>query len=163
LATDGQPNCPDGSTAATYNTNDLDPTVQAITAAAAAGIKVFVVGISTTPGNLTAMAKAGGTNDYYSATSPDALTKALQTIAGQVASCTFTMSSTPQDPNNIGVYLDKNLVPNSTSNGWSYEAGNTSVVVFIGSYCDGIKNGTYSAVQVWFGCPGGSGPPPIIQ
>jgi hypothetical protein len=160
LATDGQPNCPQGSTADTYNTSDLNPTVQAIAAAAAASIKTYVVGISTTPGNLTDMAKAGGTDNYYSATSPADLTNALKTIAGQVANCTFTMSGAPPDPNNVGVYLDKNLVPNASTDGWTYGSGNS--VVFNGKYCDGIKNGTYTSVEVRFGCPGESGPPSII-
>jgi hypothetical protein len=59
----------------------------------------------------------------------------------------------PPDPNNIGVYLDKKLIPREGVNGWTLAPGNATVI-FSGSYCEGIKNAVYKNVQVLFGCPG---------
>ena len=113
-------------------------------------------------GNLDNFAQAGGTGNYFPATSPDQLTAALSSIIVAVASCTFTMAAAPPDPSNLGVYLDKNTkVPLDASNGYSLGADGVTVT-FNGSYCDGLKNGTYQVVQVFFGCPGAP-PPNIIQ
>jgi hypothetical protein len=161
LATDGLPNCDPGTTPAVTQTS-LDDTRTAITTAAAPGsdIKTYVIGIGSPTGNtnLTSFALAGGTVDYFPATSPDALTQALSTIVGTVASCTFTMAEVPPEPDYLGVYLDKTTkVPPDPSEGYSLAADN-GTVTFNGSYCDGIKDGTYQLMEVFFGCPGV--PPP---
>ena len=161
LATDGLPNCDPGTSAAVTSTS-LGNTVTAISTAAAPGsdIKTYVIGIGSSTGNnnLTSFANAGGTVDYFPATSPDALTKALSTIVGTVASCQFTMAEAPPDRGNLGVYLDKTTkVPSDPSEGYSL-AADSLTVTFNGSYCDGIKNGTYKLMDVFFGCPGV--PPP---
>jgi hypothetical protein len=154
LATDGQPNCAQGGEYAT--SPDLAATLQAIAAAYAAGIKVHVIGVGPSAGNLDAMAEQGGTGNYYPALSPETLSAALDSIVGAVTSCVYTMSPTPPDPSNLGVYLDKQLVPQSASDGWTLGSGNS--VVFHGPTCDGIKAGRYGNVQVLFGCPGWSVP-----
>jgi len=160
LATDGQPNCDDGSSSQ-VTTTSVANTATAISAAATAGIKTYVIGIGSSAGNLTEFAQNGGTTDYYPATSPDQLTAALSSIVVAVASCTFTMAAVPPDPTNLGVYLDKNTkVPLDASDGYSLAADNVTVTLN-GSYCDGLKGGTYQVVQVYFGCPGAP-PPPII-
>jgi hypothetical protein len=65
---------------------------------------------------------------------------------------------TAPGPSNLGVHLDKlNKVPLDPSDAYSLSADNLTVT-FNGSYCDGLKNGTYQVVQVFFGCPGE--PPP---
>jgi hypothetical protein len=159
LATDGQPNCDPGTSPDVTDASVID-TTGAIAAAAAPGsdIKTFVIGIGPAPGNLTQFAVAGGTTDYYPATSPDALTQALTTIQGTVASCDFTMAEVPPQPDNLGVYLDSTTkVPADPAEGYSLAADNLTVTLH-GSYCDGIKAGTYKVVQVFFGCPGV--PPP---
>jgi len=157
LATDGQPNCAEGGE---YPTSpDLAATLQAIATAYAAGIKVHVIGVGPSAGNLDAMAERGGTVKSYPALSPDTLSSALDTIVGAVASCVYTMAATPPDPNNLGVYLDKQLVPQSASDGWTLGSNNS--VVFNGPTCDGIKAGHYTNVQVLFGCLGWSVPPVI--
>jgi hypothetical protein len=159
LATDGQPNCDPGTSSNVTDASVLD-TTGAIAAAAAPGsdIKTFVIGIGPSPGNLTQFAVAGGTTDYYPATSPDALTQALTAIQGTVASCVFTMASEPPDPTNLGVYLDSTTkVPLDPAEGYTLAADKVTVTLY-GSYCDGIKAGTYKVVQVFFGCPGV--PPP---
>ena len=154
LATDGQPNCAvDGE----YATSpDLEATLQAIATAYAAGIKIHVIGVGPSAGNLDAMAERGGTGKFYPALSPETLSAALDTIVGAVASCVYTMAATPPDPNNLGVYLDKHLVPQSALDGWTLGSNNS--VVFNGPTCDAIKAGRYTYVQVLFGCPGLSVP-----
>jgi hypothetical protein len=68
------------------------------------------------------------------------------------------MSSTPPDPNNLGVYLNKDLVTQSASDGWTLSSPNS--VTFHGPQCDRIKAGLITDVQVLFGCPG-TAPLPI--
>ena len=113
-------------------------------------------------GNLDNFAQAGGTGTYFPATSPDDLSKALSTIIVAVESCVFTMNAAPPDPNNLGVYLDKdNKVPLDPSDGYSLGSDDVTVT-FNGSYCEGLKNGTYQVVQVYFGCPGSPPPQKIL-
>jgi hypothetical protein len=158
LATDGQPNCAiDGE----YPTSpDLPAALNAIAAANAAGIKVYIIGVGPSAGNLDEMAHRGGTGKFYPALSPQSLVAALNTIVGNVASCVYTIASTPPDPNNLGVYLDKQLVTQSASDGWTL--GGSNSVIFNGPTCDRIKAGAYQFVQVLFGCPGSSVLPPVI-
>jgi hypothetical protein len=158
LATDGQPNCP--TTGDVPTATDLPAALQAIAAAQAAGFKVYVIGVGPSAGNLDEMARQGGTDKFYPALSPQSLVDALNTIAGIVASCVYTMTSTPPDPTNLGVYLDKHFVLQSASDGWTFRESN--VVVFNGPTCERIKTGSFSQVQVLFGCPGSSELPPVI-
>jgi hypothetical protein len=158
LATDGQPNCPATGDVATAT--DLEPAVAAIAAARSVGIAVYVIGVGPSAGNLDQMASSGGTNQFYPALSPQALTAALNAIVGTVASCVYTMSSTPPDPNNLGVYLDKQLVLESATDGWTLSSPNA--VTFHGPTCERIKAGAYTSVQVLFGCPDKSELPAII-
>lgn len=161
LATDGEPNC-DGASPTTSGAVQANHVIDEISAAAAAGIKVYVIGMgpSTNIRNLDKFAVAGETEHYYPATSAAELNAALSSIVGQVASCTFSLTSPPPDPNNIAVYLDKQIVPRDASNGWILSADQRSVL-FVGSYCDGIKADGYKQVQVYFGCPD-TEPPAII-
>jgi hypothetical protein len=70
------------------------------------------------------------------------------------------MSATPPDPTNLGVYLDKQLVLESSTDGWTLSSPNA--VTFHGPTCDRIKAGAYSTVQVLFGCPDKSELPAVI-
>ena len=106
------------------------------------------------------MASRGGTSKFYPALSPQALTAALNTIVGAVASCVYTMSSTPPDPTNLGVYLDKQLILESATDGWTLSA--QDAVTFHGPTCERIKAGAYKSVQVLFGCPDKSELPAVI-
>jgi hypothetical protein len=158
LATDGQPNCPVAGDAPTAP--DLPAALQAIAAARAVGFKVYVIGVGPSVGNLDEMARQGGTDKYYPALSPQSLVSALNTIVGIVASCVYTMSTTPPDPSHLGVYLDKQLVPQSPTDGWTAGAANS--VVFTGPTCDRIKAGGFQRVEVLFGCPGVEEMPTVI-
>jgi hypothetical protein len=158
LATDGQPNCPSDGDEPTAT--DLPAALAAIAAAYQAGIKVFVVGVGPSTGNLDDMAIRGGTEAYYPALTPQALATALDSIVGRVASCVYTMGTTPPDTQNLGVYLDKQQIPMSASDGWTL--GGKQTVVFNGPTCNRIKAGAYKNVQVLFGCPGSNTLPATI-
>jgi hypothetical protein len=159
LATDGEPNC--GGTPASMNIFDLAGAASAAAAANAAGFPVYVVGIGPNLDNLTQLAQAGGTGDYYSVSSSPQLVDAFTSISNLVASCTFILTSMPPDPNNIGIYLDKSLVPKDDANGWSFGASTQSIVLN-GSRCDQVTSGAASTVSVLFGCPGGPPFPLVI-
>jgi hypothetical protein len=152
LATDGEPNCGGDR----VGSDDLAGTTAAAKAAAAAGIKVYVVGIGPKPGNLDAFATAGGTDKSFSALSPQDLTAALSTIVGAVASCTFALDSAPPVPGNVVVEFDNNKslrAPQDTShtNGWDYTS--TTSIQLYGSWCDNLTKGSYKSAVVLMGCP----------
>ena len=153
LATDGQPNCAGGN----IQNTDVPGASAAAKAAYDAGFPVYVVGIGPNLSILTQMASSGGTTDYYPVSSPQQLVDAFAAISQIVASCTFTLSSTPPDINNVAVYLDKNLVQKDPANGWSFGGGNQTIVLN-GTTCDSVKSGTATSVELLFGCPGV--PPP---
>ena len=163
LATDGLPNCAPGQA---MDADDSTGAVAAVTAAAAAGFPVFVVGVgnvAAAQATLNMMAVAGGrpqagATKYYPVSSTADLVTVLGTIGGQITSCSFALGQAPPDPNNIGVYGDgkpteKIAKDPSHTNGWDYGAGMKSIVLY-GGACDNIKNKVYKTVQAIFGCPG---------
>src|SRR4029077_1031915 len=112
LVTDGLPNCPaNGNT----GNDDSGPAVMAVANSFAAGIPVFVIGVSTAgtgmaDTTLTNMANAGGlpragTPTYYPVTSGAELSAALNTLVGVVASCNFAIG-TPPNSNTSTDYID---------------------------------------------------------
>jgi hypothetical protein len=159
LATDGKPNC-GGSPPSVYE-DDVMGTMDAITAATDAGFLVYVIGIGTgtSAANLDAFAQNGGTGKHYPAQSADALTEALVSIS-KGAACTFALAATPPDPNQVAVYLDKNMVPQDASNGWSFGAS-SQIVSLHGSFCDQVLSESSDVVQVLFGC--GQPLPPVLM
>ncbi len=154
LATDGEPNCAAG--ARDWGTSDMAGATAAAKAAYEAGFPVYVIGIGPSVTNLTQLAQAGGTNDYYPATSPEQLNAALSSVAKVVsATCTFKGAGTPPDKNLVYVYVDKKLVGQSSSNGWVFDAGDASgaTITLTGKTCDDMMAGVTSEVQIVFGCP----------
>jgi hypothetical protein len=149
LATDGAPNCKGGNVA----NADLDGASSACAAALAAGIPVYVIGIGPSVDNLSALAQAGGTNDYHPANSPDQLAEALTAISKIVVSCVYQTDSEPEDPENVAVYVNKQLIEKDAADGWKYGTS-TKEVVLTGSYCQDITDGKDTTVQILFGCPG---------
>jgi hypothetical protein len=165
LATDGEPSCAgttEGQTAA------RPFAVNAVTAAATAGINTFVVGVATTKQTavdvLNMLAVAGrqttgdtrpGATQFFLGTSQAALTTALRTITGEVSGCVFPLSKAPPVPDKIGVYVGSGMqkAPRSPTDGWDYtDASNTTVEVK-GSWCDMIKTAGANTVQIIYGCP----------
>jgi hypothetical protein len=161
LATDGEPNC-DGASETVSGAVQVNHVIAAIKVAVEAGIKVYVVGLGPTTNlrNLDKFAVAGGTGHYYPATSAVELNSALMTIVGEVASCVYGLAAPPPDPENIAVYLDKQIVPRDASNGWTLAQDLRSVLI-TGTYCEGIKAEKFKQVQIYFGCPD-SQPPSVI-
>jgi hypothetical protein len=160
LATDGLPNCASGQS---WATEDMIGATAAVTAAKNAGFPVYVIGIgpSTSISNLNVLAEAGATGSYYPATSTTALDAALSSIAKVVSStCTFKANTTPPDTTLVVVYVDKNLVAQSDSEGWMFDPADTtySTIILTGSYCQNILAGLTSQVQIVFGCPEASSP-----
>jgi hypothetical protein len=149
LATDGEPNCGRGQNS---STSDLPNTLTALAAAKAAGFPVYVIGIGPSGANLTSMAQAGGTGDYYPATSTQQLSDALSKISTVVGTCSFTAASPPPDPTLVSVYVDKQLVPQDGNNGWTFGA-TTSTILLTGTYCDNVMSGSSTQVEILFGCP----------
>jgi hypothetical protein len=158
LATDGKPNC-GGSPPSVYE-EDVTGTTDAITAALNAGFLVYVIGIGTGTSvtNLDTLAQAGGTGSYYPAQSAGDLTNALVSIS-KAATCTFALAAIPPDPNDVAVYLNKNMVPQDASNGWSYGA-NSQTVLLHGSFCDQALSEPAGVVQALFSC--GLPLPPVL-
>jgi hypothetical protein len=157
LATDGEPNCKGG----VVGTTDVDGAEAAAKVAKDAGFPVYVIGIGPNLGNLTKLAAAGGTTDYYPVTSPEQLAEALSAITKTTGSCTFTAAEEPQDPENVAVYVNKQRIEKSADQGWKYGASNLEIVL-TGSLCEKITAGEDTSVQILFGCPGAPPFPPFV-
>ena len=164
LATDGEPSCAGtskGSSAA------RPYAVQAVTDAASAGFKTFVVGVATTKDSATQalndMAVAGQmprgdktqSTKYYLASTKDELVQSLREITGQVSSCVFDLSAPPPDIGNIAVKVNGKKAPQDTAHldGWDYTSSDYEQVEVFGSWCDQIKAATSDSVNFILGCP----------
>jgi hypothetical protein len=168
LATDGQPSCyRSGSSLAKGTDQAKTDAVSAVTTAAMAGYKTFVVGVATKPSDdatLNALATAGlePRNDpnplatkYYLAATQQDLVAALSAIVGSVSTCVFPFSTTPPDPTKIAVKVSGSAIPQDTThaNGWDYlDATHMGLQVY-GSSCDMIKTAAANMVEIIFGCP----------
>jgi len=160
LATDGEPNCAPG--ASNTSNSDLAGTITAIQAAAAAGYKVYVIGVGPETGNLTDLAVAGGTNHFYPATTPAELSNALTTIVGTVsAGCSYQIGGSSTNSSAIGVYLDKSLIPQGSTDGWSLDSAKTTITIN-GTYCDDLKSGKKTLVEIFLPCNASDPIPTVI-
>jgi hypothetical protein len=164
LATDGSPSC---TAAMVHDTTQAHPdAVAAVTAAAAGGVKTFVVGVATTSKTdamtLNDMAVAGGeaqanpnplATKFYLSESQADLVNAIKAIAGQISTCTFPLSSPPPVPEHIAVKVSGVKAPQDTMhlNGWDYTDGTFTAVQVYGSWCDMIKSSA-NMVTIIFGC-----------
>jgi hypothetical protein len=151
--------CGPGGPAGALNCVDHAATVAAVKSLAAAGVKVYVIGI---PGSqfyanvLTDMAFAGGAPQasspfYYDVQDLNTLSAVLQTIAGGSVSCDITIADPPATQGNTNVYLDQQLVLSDPVNGWTWTAAN--VVTLHGMACQELQSGQVAQVQVVSGCP----------
>jgi hypothetical protein len=170
LVTDGLPNCP--MTGSTSN-DDTAGAVAAVTASAAAGIPVFVVGVATagvTSGMIDAdmvlnmLANAGGrprqgTPAYYSVSNAADLASALTALVTQAASCTFQVGPTPTNDGTtslgfINVFGDGVEIPKDTThmNGWDYTDASMNAIQIYGPICNQIMTAAIQSVTVTFRC-----------
>lgn len=163
LATDGGPNCNrslDGDTCRCvgtreqcqqYPANCLDDTnaVGAAAALQAAGYPVYVLGISGTEDFadvLTAMAQAGGTNDYYPVSSSANLASSIEAIATDVGSCRFDLSGFP-DAADLTVRIDGSVVAHDPSRTSGWDLVGFSTLEFFGASCSQSHAGSSITVE----------------
>jgi len=168
LATDGLPNCVPGGRSAT--TDDSPGAETAVTNAAAAGFKTFVVGIATTADQmatqtLNTMAVNGGepqtgaATQYYAIMDTASLETALTKIVGLIASCTIPLTGAPPNLSNVAVSAQDSTgkiieVPNDPANGWSYTDATMTSIVLTGTACSSLQSGAYSNFQFIYACAG---------
>jgi hypothetical protein len=177
LATDGLPNCPtgcasnpnpSGSCTTTDNPSEDMAAEAAIMMAAMQGYQTFVIGIgnvATAQNTLNqfaingGQAQTGAATSYYAATDEASLEAALTKIVGVVASCTIPLTGVPANLTNVAVSVDNaagtpTKVPEDATNGWTYTDATNTAIQLHGSYCDSVKNGTYTNVQFVYSCDG---------
>jgi hypothetical protein len=153
--------CTDPTTGGPLSCLDSQPTIDAVTALAKAGIPVYVVGV---PGSqpyadlLDQLATAGGTArgsepQYYAVDTADqaAFYSAMSKVAAKIAgSCILTLNQVPPDPSLINVFLDGTVLPQSGPDGWTL---NGTIVTLLGASCQAVQNGDVIDVRVVAGCP----------
>jgi len=149
LVTDGQSTC-----------NDPIPSVTALRNETPE-IKTFVVGFGSgvDPTELSAMATAGGTARatdpvYYQADSAADLQAAFTAIAGNVLSCSYTLSDVPPDPDLLFIYFDGTAISRDPTHadGWDYDPA-TNQITFYGAACDSLRSGAVTDLVISYGCP----------
>ncbi len=81
---------------------------------------------------------------------------ALAAISGQVLSCTFPLQTTGLgaiDPSLVNVEVDNNTVPQSATNGWSFDNPSApTAVIFNGAACANLKTDPNVKVSIVVGC-----------
>jgi hypothetical protein len=165
------PNCCDPNLGQVSNLGCLDAqaTVGAVSAIAAHGVPVYVVGVpQSEPYSLLLdqLAQAGGTArgsepQYYAAggSDPSALLAALKEIAAQITgTCKLLLDHPPPDPSLVNVFFDGTPLPQPGPNGWTLDttrgdAGSVATVTVLGSSCQEILDGNVIDVRVVAGCP----------
>jgi Mg-chelatase subunit ChlD len=190
LVTDGEPNCLDvdcGPVPFDFWAPDFEMRLDAWSKCASAGdpaaikasieeiqkmskdgIKTYVVGYATGSGGIKStmdmMAQAGGTGakSHIVVNSGDELTKALQDIAGQAASCTLTLEKAVDNPSYVLVTIDKDTSPVrlilNQPDGNGFAVGDDKRTVTIqGTSCDLLRSGNDHKLYVEVLCA-----PPIL-
>jgi hypothetical protein len=77
----------------------------------------------------------------------------LQPVAPDTP-CVFAIPIPPPDLTNVAVYVDRALVTESQTDGWTF-GPTTATLVLTGTYCDAITSGASGArVDLLCGCPG---------
>jgi hypothetical protein len=82
---------------------------------------------------------------------------ALNAIRGQVLSCTFPLTVNADagtlDPSKVNVTVDGTTVPQSATDGWSYDnPTDPTSITFNGAACTNLKNDPTATVQIVLGC-----------
>lgn len=120
------------------------------------GVPVYVVGFQSgaTPSNLTAMAREGGTNDYYEANSTGALVTVLEDISNEIIDCTYVVDGQNVDGNQIWVEVNGSQVQNDPNNGYTYNSS-TGEVQLHGNACSNLSSGSPGNpvdLKIYAGC-----------
>jgi hypothetical protein len=164
LVTDGAPTC-----AGSIDALTADPTranadaVAAVTAAANAGVRTFVMAPSSTAGSdreaLDALAEAGrypqSPPGPKFATETTAHTWIQPSASGN--RCTVSIGINPPPvPDVVTVVLNGVTVPRDRSHmaGWDYADAGMTYIIMYGSACEQLLASRSWSVAVYFGCPG---------
>ncbi len=155
LSTDGLPAC--------GLTDEVTAAEGAVADAAKAGIKTIVVGIGTNTmadATLTTMANNGGLPNatpgekpYYEVNTTADLVKVLQTVAGQIVSCSYPLTMAPPNPDFVEIDGNGKKIPRDPThtNGWDFGPNNLSID-FYGPACADLQQGVTTSVSAIFGC-----------
>src|SRR5690554_1679840 len=118
-------------------------------------IPVHVIGFAGgSASRLNEMAAAGGTGGFIRADNAQQLVDELRLISENVISCSYTLSTTPPDPNKIWVQINGNPVTQGGANGYTFDAGSNSLTLN-GTACDTLKNtppGAPTPLKISLGC-----------
>lgn len=126
------------------------------------GVPTFVVGFGTgiDPAQMDIFAEAGGvpssdpTAKYYKAEDQASLQAAFDAIATKTLGCTYLLDQAPDDPDKIYVFFNNtDEIPRDDTHqdGWDYDPA-TNQVTFYGTYCDDLKQGEVTDVDIVLGC-----------
>lgn len=151
--------CKPGGSAGPEMCVDHDPVVAAVGALAAAGIRVFVIGIpgsQTYGGVLADMALAGGAAlttypFYYKVDDLTTIHAVLAAAAGSAIPCEFTVAEAPMVPSLTNVYFDQQVVLQGAVDGWTWVS--PTQIVLHGAACTKLHSGAVGQVQIVSGCP----------
>tara|TARA_R110002096_G_scaffold436021_1_gene665164 strand:- start:12665 stop:13648 length:984 start_codon:yes stop_codon:yes gene_type:complete len=147
LATDGLPVC-----------SSINQSVDVIESLVQRSIKTYVLGFgfgNADVSGMLEMAIAGGTNQLYSADSPDELNLALDSILGDVTipSCEFALQQTPSNADDINVVINGVELNRDDPNGWAYDEA-TKTITLNGAACESVQTGGTDGIEVDLGCEG---------
>jgi hypothetical protein len=171
LATDGEPSCINVTATSEGEEGQAAArpyAIAAVTEAATAGFHTFVVGVGTNKETaklvLNDLALAGQEpascanpldDCFYLGNSREQLQADLLGIATNIATCVFTLTARPPDPDNVRVTLDNDKVERdpARANGWEYQDAGQTIIEVHGAACDAIKSSSAANVDIVFGCP----------
>jgi hypothetical protein len=89
---------------------------------------------------------------------------AINSIRGQVITCTFPLQSTgvgTVDPGKVNVEVDGMTIPQDPMNGWTYDnPSNPTSITLNGTSCANLKADSHAMVQIVLGCMTVVPPPP---
>jgi hypothetical protein len=169
LATDGLPSCAPG--ASDPAAGDTTAAVQAVAAAADAGVPTLVLGVPTTTeptsdATLTMMATAGllsrsGAPPAYYPVSASAELVAFFTTFFGLGSCNFSLSEPTANtsPEAIDIFANGKPLPRDTAHrdGWDYTDSTETFIEVYGPTCEDLLNPDLKAraLIIAFRCLGG--------
>lgn len=126
--------------------DDLNAAKTAATTLKNAGVPVYFIGFSgLNSTNMTALAVAGGTTNWYEVNDSTSIQNALKAIAATMMPCTVSLPLTggDDDPSRMEVSINNNgtltNIEPGTPNGWTYDAS-TNTLILNGSSCTDLKN-----------------------
>jgi hypothetical protein len=138
---------------------DAQPSIDAVTAIAQAGVPVYVLGVPQSEpyaGLLDQLAIAGGTArgsepQYYAVTDQGSFEMALSQVAAKITgTCTLTLDAPPPDARLVNVFFDAKPVPQAGADGWTLDG---ATVTLLGASCQQVLTGGVLDVRVVAGCP----------